>query len=230
VIEVAIEEYNKKEIAEKENKIQPKYQVRPKYGAWMEKDRLILEIVLPGVKKDQIQMKTLKDYFILKADRENLQYSLDLELNMEIIPEKTKASYQEGLLHIEMPRFNPLEQAFIVPINGKKSEIPNKESGNEEEDAYWILPDVTREVDYIKNKVEIEIALPGVKEDQICLKILPEWFNLVATRDKYEYRANSGFGSEVIPEKTTAEYSNGLLKIHAVIHNRLDDAANIKIA
>lgn len=228
---MAVEEYKKKSLEEKSQKNLSQYQVRPKYGAWIEDNkRLILEIVLPGVKKDQIQMKSLKDFFMLRANRENIQYALDLELNMEIIPEKTKAIYEEGLLRVELTRFNPLEQAYVVPINGVKRDNICKEDVTDQEEQYWILPDVSREVDYNKNKVDLEIALPGVKEDQICLKILPDWFNLIAKRDKFEYRANSGFGSEVIPEKTTAEYSNGLLKIHLIIHNRLDDASNVKIA
>jgi len=227
---MAIEEVKKQSLAEKSDKNRMQYQVQPKYGAWIEdEERLILEIILPGVKKDQIQMKSLKDYFMLRANRENIQYILDLELNMEIVPEKTKATYEEGLLRTELKRFNPLEAAYIVPINGTKRENPSKENENEQEDHYWILPEVVKEVDYEHNKVEIEISIPGVKEDQICLKILPEWFNLIAKREKFEYRANSGFGSEVIPEKTTAEYSNGLLKIHLIIHNRLDDAKNIQI-
>jgi len=225
---MAIEESKKQPITEKENQNKPTYQVRPKYGAWMEDEKLILEIVLPGVKKDHIQIKSLKDFFMLRANRENIQYTLDLDLNMDIIPEKTKAIYEEGLLRIELQRFNPLETAYIVPINGIKPE-PIKEHNLDSDELVWTLPDVVREVDYAKNEVNIEIALPGVKENQINLKILPEWFNLIAKRDKYEYRANSGFGAEVIPEKTTANYANGLLKIHAIIHNRLDDATNVKI-
>jgi len=202
VIEVAVEEYKNKPIEEQSRKNLSQYQVRPKYGAWIDDNkRLILEIVLPGVKKDQIQLKSLKDFFMLRASRENIQYVLDLELNMEIIPDKTKAIYEEGLLRVELTRFNPLEQAFIVPINGVKRDSVCKEDIADQDEQYWILPEVSREVDYDKNKVELEIALPGVKEDQICLKILPDWFNLIAKRDKFEYRANSGFGSEVIPEK-----------------------------
>lgn len=230
---MAIEAYQKQNLTKKEeeskNKIE--YQVRPKYGAWIEdENRLVIEIVLPGVKKENIEIKSLKDYFTLRATRDKTQYALDLELNMDIVPEKTKAHYEEGLLRVELTRFNPLETAFTVPINGHKPDFATKDANKESEDIYWTLPDVAREIDYEHNKVEIEIALPGVKEDQICVKILPEWFNLIAKRDKYEYRANSGFGVEVIPEKTTAEYSNGLLKIHGVIHNKIDDATNIKIS
>jgi len=220
---MAIEEVKAKPIEEK--KENNAYKIRPKYGAWMEDDILILEVFLPGVKKDQIQLKTTNEYFTLRADRENFQYSLDLELNMEIVPEKTKARYEEGLLHCELFRYNPLEAAFIVPINGIKREV----NISQDDDSYWILPDVFKKVDYKDNKIELEIAIPGVKEENINLKVLPEWFNLVAKHAKYEYRANSGFGTEIIPEKTTAQYSNGLLKISAVIHNRLDDALKVKI-
>jgi HSP20 family molecular chaperone IbpA len=138
-------------------------------------------------------------------------------------------SYEEGLLRVEMKRFNPLETAFVVPINGITHETRCEENNQNQVSKSWVLPEVIRRVNYNENKVELEIALPGVKEDQICLKILPEWFNLTAQRDSYEFRANSGFGAEVIPEKTTADYSNGLLKIHGVIHNRLDDATTVEI-
>jgi HSP20 family molecular chaperone IbpA len=228
---MAMEEVKKQPMVEAEKKDQPKYQIRPKYGAWMEDDeRLILEVVLPGVKKANINMKSLKDYFMLRAIRDNVEYALDLELNMDIVPEKTKATYEEGLLRVELKRYNPLETAFIVPINGTKRETACNESDDDKKKRHWVLPDVVREVDYNSNRVELEIALPGVKEDQICLKVLPDWFNLVAKRDEYEYRANSGFGAEIIPEKTTAEYANGLLKIHAVIHNRMDDATKVTIS
>jgi HSP20 family molecular chaperone IbpA len=229
---MAIEEHKKKSIMEqiKAEKPKLKYQVQPKYGAWMEdEERLVIEVVLPGIKKENIQIKSLKDYFTLRATRDDIQYNLDLELNMEIVPEKTTAKYEEGLLHIELYRFNPLETAFIVPVNGKSHSFCESKENKEDDDQYWILPDVTREIDYDNNKVELEIALPGVKEDQICLKVLPDWFNLIAKRDKQEYRANSGFGTEIVPEKTTAEYFNGLLKIHGVIHNEMDDAKRISI-
>jgi len=221
---MAIEAVHDKSLENKNDEKQY-YKIHPKYGAWMENGNLILEVVIPGVKKEQIQMKTTQDYFTLRAIRGDIQYTLDLELNMDITPEKTKARYEEGLLHVEMVRYNPLESAYIVPINGVKHE----KTINPEEDKHWVLPEVYRKVDYKNNQIDLEIAIPGVKEENISLKVLPEWFNLTAQHAKYEYRANSGFGTQIVPEKTTAEYFNGLLKIHAVIHNQLDDATKVKI-
>lgn len=227
---MAIEEANKKELVEKKptSLSKPSFEVRPKYGAWTEgKDRLILEVVLPGVDKKNISVKALKDHISLKANRDEIQYILELDLNIDIVPEETKVNYDEGLLHIEFKRFNPLDKAYIVPINGKKPDIPKEEK--DLENVSWILPDVDQDFNPESNTIEIELALPGIKAETIIIKALPEWFNLTARRDKYEYRANAGFLDEVVPEKITAEYQNGLLKIHAPLKDKMDQAMNIKI-
>ena len=79
----------------------------------------------------------------------------------------------------------------------------------ENENMSWILPEVDQYYNEKSNAIEVEMALPGIKADTIIIKALPEWFNLTARRDKYEYRANAGFLDEIVPEKVTAEYQNG---------------------
>ena len=218
------QDLEKKELEEKQ---ESKIQVRPKYGAWTEgKEKLIIEVVLPGVKKENIHVKALKDYFMLRGMRDNIVYTLNLELNMEIEPDKIVAKYEEGLLRVELKRHNPLDDAFIVPINGVKRE---EQKAKEDKKKSWMLPEVLREVDYQKNTVYIEIAIPGVKEENIFLKVLPDWFNLTAERESVQFRANTGFGAEIVPSKTTAEYRDGLLKIFAQIHSPLDDAKKIAL-
>ncbi len=229
---MSLEEVKKQPVAESKAG-ERKIQVRPKYGAWTEgKDKLIIEVALPGVKKENVNIKALKDFFMLRGVRDNIMYRLDLELNMEIEPDKIVAKYEQGLLRVELKRHDPLQDAYIVPINGKdRTETCKKatEEGKEKKKKSWILPDVYRETDYTTNQVYIEIALPGAKEDSICLKVLPEWFNLTADRGDLEYRANAGFGAEIVPNKTTAEYSEGLLKIRAQIRSPLDDAKSIQV-
>jgi len=92
------------------------YRVAPRYGVWTEEDKLLIQVALPGVHKEDIQMKALKDYFTLRATRDDILYSLDLEFGIDIEPESTKAEYNEGLLRVEMKRYKPLDHAFIVPI------------------------------------------------------------------------------------------------------------------
>jgi len=92
------------------------YRITPRYGVWTEEDKIVIQVALPGVHKESIQMKALKDYFTLRATRDDILYSLELEFGIDIEPESTKAEYKEGLLRVEMKRFKPLEHAFNVPI------------------------------------------------------------------------------------------------------------------
>ena len=92
------------------------YRVKPRYGTYLEEDKVILQVALPGVNRENIEMKALKDYFTLKASRGDTLYTLDLDFGVKIEPKSTKTNYEEGLLRIEFKRYNPLEHAFNVPI------------------------------------------------------------------------------------------------------------------
>ena len=107
---------NQTPIVEEEEKPRHRYRVRPKYNAWTEDKNIIIRVALPGVKKENIEMKTLKNRFILQAERDQILYSLELNLHSEIVPEKAKAEYTEGLLTVTLIRYNPLDDAFDVPI------------------------------------------------------------------------------------------------------------------
>jgi len=205
-----------------ESKNQPKYKVTPRYGAWLRDDKFVLEIALPGVAKEAIKIKAMEDYFTLRAERDNIVYTLDLDLNFKIEPTKVTNNYTEGLLRVEFDRYNPLERAFTVFQRPKPSES---------EDFYQVSPRIYRDTDYDEKKVTIEMSIPGVKKEDIELKVLPTWFHLSAVRpkDKVEYAADASFGVDIVPEKTTAEYYHGLLKIHAVIHDPMDDAKEISL-
>jgi HSP20 family molecular chaperone IbpA len=103
---------NKKSNEEVENLTK----VTPRFTAWMEDDKIIVRVVLPGVERKNIEMKALQDRFLLRARRENLLYDLDLGLDVDIEPDNANAEYKEGLLRIELIRHNPLDDAYNVPI------------------------------------------------------------------------------------------------------------------
>ena len=107
---------NQTVIENEEEKPRYRYRVRPKYNAWAEEKNILIRVALPGVKKENIEMKTLKKRFILRADRDHILYSLDLNLHSEIVPAKAKAEYTEGLLTVTLIRYNPLDDAYDVPI------------------------------------------------------------------------------------------------------------------
>jgi len=94
----------------------PRYRVTPRYGMWHENGKWVLQISLPGVSKEQIQMKTLEDFFQLRATRDDILYSLDLDFNFKVEKDKTHAEYKEGLLKIEFTKYDPLQHAFEVKI------------------------------------------------------------------------------------------------------------------
>jgi HSP20 family molecular chaperone IbpA len=96
---------------------------------------------------------------------------------------------------------------------------------------YKVYPEIYRHINYPDDMVQIEVVLLGVKKEDIVVKALPTWLHLSAMRpsDNVEYAANVSFGAEIIPEETTAEYNNGLLKIHAKIRDPLSHAKEVPL-
>lgn len=113
-------------------------------------------------------------------------------------------------------------------VENKKSEVMNK-SEDKEEVFYRVYPDMRRKVNYEDKTVTLEISLPGVAKDKISLKALPTWFHIEARRDHLEYNANQSWGIEVVPNKTTAKYENGLLQITAYIKDPMEDAKTVAL-
>ncbi len=101
----------------------------------------------------------------------------------------------------------------------------------EENATYKIYPEIYRHINYNEKTVEIEVNLPGVKKEDILLKVLPDWFHITAKRQDInaKYNADYNFGVEIVPEKTTAEYFSGLLKIHTVVTDPLEKAKEVKL-
>ena len=92
------------------------YRIIPRYGVYSEDGKVILQISLPGVHREDISIKALKDYVSLRAPRGDTLYYLDLDLGVAIEPEKTTTNYAEGLLRAEFQRYNPLDHAYEVKI------------------------------------------------------------------------------------------------------------------
>lgn len=105
--------------------------------------------------------------------------------------------------------------------------VVEKSKDNQQKVRYRVYPEIDSRVDYRNRTIEIEIALPGVAKEDIQLKFLPEWFYLNAKRDEIEYSGSFNLGTTVVPEKTTAKYLNGLLKVHAIIANPMDNAKTL---
>ena len=103
-------------VSEKQQETKLQYKVTPRHTAWSEEGKIIIRVVLPGVDKKDIEMKALRDKFLLRGKRDDILYKLDLDLNFNIDPEKTETSYKEGLLRVELKVHNPMDDAFDVKI------------------------------------------------------------------------------------------------------------------
>jgi len=78
--------------------------------------KLIIEITLPGVKKEDIKLKMHDDSFFLFAPREDFNYAITAPFCCPVNPEYAKAKYDNGLLKIDIPFKESMDDAVIIPI------------------------------------------------------------------------------------------------------------------
>jgi len=68
-----------------------------------EGNSLTIEVVLPGVSKQNIKLKVRTDSILISATSDNTDYSKYIYLNQAVIPNMVKAVYEHGLLRITLP-------------------------------------------------------------------------------------------------------------------------------
>ena len=110
------ESKNENAVSKEVKSVENLTKITPRFTAWTEEDKIIIRVVLPGVDRNNIEMKALSERFLLRARRDEFLYDLDLGLDIEIDPKTAKAEYKEGLLRAEFSRVNPLDKAYEVPI------------------------------------------------------------------------------------------------------------------
>jgi HSP20 family molecular chaperone IbpA len=92
-----------------------------------------------------------------------------------------------------------------------------------------VAPEVCSYTDDEKNKLTVEIRIPGVSKEEISLKMYPDSFALSAPRNDIEYATTLSFCCPVIPEEAKAKYESGLLKIEVPFKDSREDAIKIKV-
>jgi HSP20 family molecular chaperone IbpA len=97
------------------------------------------------------------------------------------------------------------------------------------EEKLSVSPDVCSYFDDNDTKLRIEVSLPGVKKEDISVKLNEESLFLSAPRDDIKYVATLAMCCPVVPGKATAEYDNGLLRITAPFKDAMDGAMEIKV-
>ena len=87
-----------------------------------EMNKLIMEFAIPGAPTETIDVKILKDSVHLLAPARDIDYVSALALGWPVKPEKAEATYEHGLLRIEVPFKDPMEDAVKVAIKTGKLE------------------------------------------------------------------------------------------------------------
>jgi HSP20 family molecular chaperone IbpA len=64
---------------------------------------LTIEIVLPGVAKENIRLKVNTSSLLLFASSDDINYAKYLSFNHPVVPDKGHASFEHDLLRIKIP-------------------------------------------------------------------------------------------------------------------------------
>ena len=78
--------------------------------------KLVVEFSIPGAPTDTIDVKILRDSIHLTAPARDIEYVAALALAWPVKPDKAEAVYEHGLLRIEVPFKDPMEDAVKVVI------------------------------------------------------------------------------------------------------------------
>lgn len=91
-----------------------------------EKNKLVVEFAIPGAPTDTIDLKLLPDSVHLTAPARDIEYVSALALAWPVKPDKAEAIYEHGLLRIEVPFKDPMEDAKKVAIKAGGAETKTK--------------------------------------------------------------------------------------------------------
>jgi len=75
----------------------------------------------------------------------------------------------------------------------------------------------------------IEVVLPGVEKKDVSFKLTTDSFYVSSKKEGVTYLDSYPTDCPVVPEKATAKYSNGILKVTVPYQKPLEKLVDVKI-
>ena len=108
--------------------LENRIRVEPNTVAYADREnhKLVVEFALPGAPTETIDVKILADSVHLTAPARDIEYVSALALGWPVKPDQAEATYEHGLLRIEVPFKDPMEDAVKVAIKTGGAETTTK--------------------------------------------------------------------------------------------------------
>jgi HSP20 family molecular chaperone IbpA len=108
--------------------LENRIRVAPNTVAYADREnhKLVVEFALPGAPTETIDVKILADSVHLTAPARDIEYVAALALGWPVKPDQAEATYEHGLLRIEVPFKDPMEDAVKVAIKAGGAETQTK--------------------------------------------------------------------------------------------------------